>query len=213
MPPSKLTPRLHKKIVRLVESGNYATTAAAACNISPKTFTKWLAIGERLQNSIDAGELDDPKGQKKNRGGGQTGVGGSAESSPPNISLNHAHKKVRGKKDLSVYERACLALWRDITRARASAETYAVECLRDGFVDPRMAVEYLSRTNRKGWGKSATLDVHDTRQREKAAKQVEDDYDSMTDGELLAIIADDRLQGDDEVAESAAEKQHVGVKG
>ena len=213
MPPSKLTPRLHKKIVRLVESGNYATTAAAACSISPRTLTQWLTIGERLQNSIDAGELEDPVSHKKNRGGDQTGVGGSAESSPLNISPSCLNKKIRSKRDLSVHERACLSLYTDVTRARASAETYAVECLRDGFGDPRMAVEYLSRTNRKGWGKSATLDVHDTRQRERAAKRVEDDYDSMTDDELLAIIADDRLRGDEQTAESAAEKQHVGVKG
>ena len=213
MPPSKLTPRLHKKIVRLVESGNYATTAAAACSISPKTFSKWLAIGERLQNSIDAGELEDPVSHKKNRGGDQTGVGGSAEGSSPNISLSNEDKGRRDGRKLSAHEKACLVLWRDVTRARACAETYAVECLRDGFVDPRMAVEYLSRTNRKGWGKSAMLDVHDTRQREKAAKRVEDDYDSMTDDELLSIIADDRLQGDEQTAESTAEKQHVGVKG
>jgi transposase len=44
--PSKLTPELQKKIVKLVRDGNYFETAAQAAGIAKSTLYDWLKRGE-----------------------------------------------------------------------------------------------------------------------------------------------------------------------
>ena len=41
----KLTPALQKKIVKLIEGGNYANTACTACGISEAAFYDWESRG------------------------------------------------------------------------------------------------------------------------------------------------------------------------
>lgn len=44
--PTKLTPALAKKLVALVEAGNYVNVAASACGIGRQTFYDWQKRGE-----------------------------------------------------------------------------------------------------------------------------------------------------------------------
>jgi len=45
--PTKLTRELHDEIVRLIEAGNYAETAAAVGGIQPHTLRDWIRRGAR----------------------------------------------------------------------------------------------------------------------------------------------------------------------
>jgi hypothetical protein len=42
---TKLTPTVHKEIVKLIEGGNYTKTACAACGISEAVFYHWESKG------------------------------------------------------------------------------------------------------------------------------------------------------------------------
>lgn len=48
--PSKLTPELQDRIVKLIEAGNYMDTAAACCDVSRETFFKWMRRGNRQKH-------------------------------------------------------------------------------------------------------------------------------------------------------------------
>ena len=48
--PSKLTPERHKRIVALIEAGNYPETAAGACGIDPRTYYAWMAKGRAAKS-------------------------------------------------------------------------------------------------------------------------------------------------------------------
>ena len=48
--PSKLTPERHKKIVALIEDGNYPETAAGACGVSRTAFYDWMAKGKEAKS-------------------------------------------------------------------------------------------------------------------------------------------------------------------
>lgn len=43
--PSKLTPEVHEKVVRLVRAGNFRETACAAAGITSRTMRHWMALG------------------------------------------------------------------------------------------------------------------------------------------------------------------------
>eukprot|EP00919_Chromeraceae_sp_WS-2016_P031526 GHVR01074532.1.p1 GENE.GHVR01074532.1~~GHVR01074532.1.p1 ORF type:complete len:182 (+),score=19.09 GHVR01074532.1:359-904(+) len=174
MPKTILTPHLHSKIVSLVKKGNYASTAAIAAGVSQSSYHHWVGKGRKIRQAIDTGEIHDPADAQKQAGGGDQQGG---------VSHN-----------LTENELIYLKVYDDVTRAKATAEAYAVECLRDGFGDPRMAIEYLKRTNPKAWGSTQTLDVHDSRAAQHEAKRTRDKFSQMSDAELLEIIADERLQ-------------------
>jgi hypothetical protein len=44
--PSKLTPEVHDKIVKLVRAGNYRETACAAAGITSRTMRDWMKLGD-----------------------------------------------------------------------------------------------------------------------------------------------------------------------
>jgi hypothetical protein len=48
--PSKLTPERHKKIVKLIEAGNYPETAAGACGVNRATYYVWMAKGREAKS-------------------------------------------------------------------------------------------------------------------------------------------------------------------
>lgn len=48
--PSKLTPERHKRIVDLIEAGNYPETAAGACGVSKTAFYAWMAKGREAKS-------------------------------------------------------------------------------------------------------------------------------------------------------------------
>jgi hypothetical protein len=48
--PSKLTPERHKRIVDLIEAGNYPETAAGACGVSRTAFYDWMAKGREAKS-------------------------------------------------------------------------------------------------------------------------------------------------------------------
>ena len=48
--PSKLTPERHKRIVDLMEAGNYPETAAGACGVSSTAFFSWMAKGRAAKS-------------------------------------------------------------------------------------------------------------------------------------------------------------------
>src|SRR5437870_3756701 len=52
--PTKLTPEVHSKIVQLVREWNYAQVAAAICEISEKTFYRWIEQGQAEESGIYA---------------------------------------------------------------------------------------------------------------------------------------------------------------
>jgi len=47
---TKLTPALHKKIVRLLRGGNYFETACTACGITRRTGYNWLKAGKKAKD-------------------------------------------------------------------------------------------------------------------------------------------------------------------
>jgi transposase len=50
--PTKLTPRVQERIVRLIEAGSYAEPAARAAGISASTFYSWMERGELEDDGI-----------------------------------------------------------------------------------------------------------------------------------------------------------------
>lgn len=48
--PSKLTPERHKRIVELIEAGNYPETAAGACGVNRATYYVWMAKGREAKS-------------------------------------------------------------------------------------------------------------------------------------------------------------------
>lgn len=50
--PSKLTPALQKRIVGLIEAGNYSAQAAAACGIAESTFFNYMRDGRDVQAKL-----------------------------------------------------------------------------------------------------------------------------------------------------------------
>lgn len=53
--PTKLTPALAAKILKLIESGNYILTSAAACGISRRIYYDWINRGRAELDAIEKG--------------------------------------------------------------------------------------------------------------------------------------------------------------
>lgn len=50
--PTKLTPEVSERLVRLIRAGNFATVASAACGICRDTFQRWLRRGAKEESGI-----------------------------------------------------------------------------------------------------------------------------------------------------------------
>lgn len=50
--PTKLTPELQEKIVRVIRAGNYIKTACLACGITQMTYERWMKRGSESKRGI-----------------------------------------------------------------------------------------------------------------------------------------------------------------
>jgi transposase len=50
--PSKLTPAVQDRIVAAIRAGNYAEPAARSAGVSPATYHRWMARGEKEPSGI-----------------------------------------------------------------------------------------------------------------------------------------------------------------
>jgi transposase len=54
--PSTLTDAVADKLVALVETGHYNTMAARGAGVGPRSFQRWLALGEAADDRLSSGQ-------------------------------------------------------------------------------------------------------------------------------------------------------------
>ena len=138
--PSKLTPERSKKIASLIQAGNYASQAAQAVGISPRSYFRWMEEGEKVSEKCESWEeqteiWNEPSDQER---------------------AKHPELEPSPDDEPTEQEIAYFQFWREIKKAEAEAEAAAVLHIKQAAQDGtwQAAAWYLERKHKDRWGKS-----------------------------------------------------------
>lgn len=179
--PSKLTPELAHKIVRMIQDGTYAAQAATANGITEQTYYNWMSRGER---ALTARQELPPR--------------------PEYLKRSKARKAEREeyRKQLAAIrkERLYTEFFEAIKRAEAISEHRAIRLIREA-AEPQTKVDkdgnttttynwqaaawYLERKFPKRWGRKDKLDIES--KNETTITQTKSP-EEMSDAELDAFL-------------------------
>lgn len=137
--PSKLTPERREKIASLIQAGNYASQAAQAVGISPRSYFRWMEEGEKVSEKCEAW---------------QEAVENWNELSDQERS-KHPELEPNPEDEPTEQEAAYFQFWREIKKAEAEAEAAAVLHIKKAASEGtwQAAAWFLERKHKQRWGK------------------------------------------------------------